>query len=318
MRRRESLALLLGLPLALGRAPAAADAPATIRVLGPANDGFKAVYYGVKSGIFAQYNLNVVPALIGSGGAATAALVGGGTDVASVNVVTVLQAHAKDIPMKIVSAAYLYESDRANTFMLCLNDAPIRSGKDLAGKTIGSPAIGDLNAVATMAWIDQTGGDSKSVTAIEVPQAAAVAFLTQGRAAAVTMNEPGASQAIATGSVRVLAKPLDAIAKRFQGGSFAAMEPFVEQNAEMMGRFARAMHDCVVYTNAHMADTVDLVAAYSGIAPEVVAKSNRASDPEYVDPRNIQPVIDALAKYGTLPKAFAAADVISSAALKPR
>ncbi len=56
----------------------------------------------------------------------------------------------------------------------------------------------------------------------------------------------------------------------------------------------------------------------SGVAPEVIARSVRMVDPEYVEPRNIQPVIDVLAKYGQLDRAFPAEEIISSAALKPR
>jgi len=44
---------------------------------------------------------------------------------------------------------------------------------------------------------------------------------------------------------------------------------------------------------------------------------NRAIDPEYADPRFIQTVIDAVAKYGIIDKPFAATDIISVAALKP-
>ena len=317
MNRRASVALLLGLPIAM-RDAAGAQELSTIRVLGPANDGFKSVYYGVKSGIFQKYGLEVVPQLVNSGAAATAALIGGAAEVASVNVVTVFQAHLKDVPMKIISAAYWYKSETANTLMLVLKDSPIRSGRDLIGKTVGGPALGDLASVATLAWVDQTGGDSKRTSAIEVPQSATVAFLEQGRVDAVTMNEPAVSQALASGKVRVLAKPLDAIATHFEGGCFAVMEPVVEKSFNAMSRFARAMYESVTYTNAHMAETVDLVAGYSGVPAEVVAKSIRAVDPEYVEARNLQPVIDALAKYGVLARHFPAADVISSAALKVR
>jgi hypothetical protein len=66
-----------------------------------------------------------------------------------------------------------------------------------------------------------------------------------------------------------------------------------------------------------MAETVDIVAGYSGIAPDVIAKSVRMIDPEYLDVRNFQPLIDALARYGFLEKAFNAAEIISPTALKP-
>jgi hypothetical protein len=44
---------------------------------------------------------------------------------------------------------------------------------------------------------------------------------------------------------------------------------------------------------------------------------NRVIDPDYCEVRYIQPVIDALAKYGAIDKGFPAAEIISSAAVKP-
>ena len=65
-----------------------------------------------------------------------------------------------------------------------------------------------------------------------------------------------------------------------------------------MNRFARAMHESQAYTNSHFAETVDLVASYSGVTPDVVAHSLRNVDPEYSETKNIQPAIDMFAKYG--------------------
>ena len=81
-----------------------------------------------------------------------------------------------------------------------------------------------------------------------------------------------------------------------------------------MVRFGKAMHDSIVYTNNHLPETVDLVASFSGIEPALVAKSIRAIDPEYVDPRNIQPMIDTAVKYGLIDRAFSADDIIATTA----
>ena len=54
------------------------------------------------------------------------------------------------------------------------------------------------------------------------------------------------------------------------------------------------------------------------MAPDVSARSFRMSDPEYVEVRNIQPVIDVRAKYGQLDKPCPAEEIIATAALKPR
>jgi NitT/TauT family transport system substrate-binding protein len=318
MSRAGALAALPALAL-LASGPAGSQELQRIRVAGPANDGFRALYYGVRSGIFRRYGLDVQPLIVNSGAAGTAALVGGSAEVAYTNIVTVIQGHRRGIAMRIIAPATLYSTERpSSTGTLVLTNSAVKSGRDLNGKILGTLALGDLNAVATLAWIDQTGGDSKSVRLIEVPSSAVVAFLEENRADAVTAIEPGLSQALATGKVRAVTRPLDAIAKRFQAGAYVVMAGEADKIPDAMSRFARALHESQLYTNSHFAETVDLVASYSGVAPDVIARSTRMIDPEFVDPRNIQPVIDLLAKYGQLEKAFPAEDIIATAAMKAR
>jgi ABC-type nitrate/sulfonate/bicarbonate transport system substrate-binding protein len=124
------------------------------------------------------------------------------------------------------------------------------------------------------------------------------------------------SQAVATGKARILAAPYDAVGAGMTAG-FAAMTPYVDANRDAMARFAKAMHEASVYTNTHLPETVEMVAAYSGVPAEVVSKSARFIDAEYLEPRYLQPMIDLCAHYQLIDKDFPAADVISPVAVKP-
>lgn len=316
MKRAESIALLTVVPL-LCRTRAAAQGETVLRAAGPPNDGFKAMYYGARSGIFAKYGLNVEITPMNNGAAAAAALIGGDADVVMINILTLIQAHRKGIPMRMIAPNFWVTSDKPNIAALVLKDSQLRSGRDLTGKIVATPGLGDILSVSVHAWIDQTGGDSKTVHFIELPSSAAVQFLEQGRADVVAVIEPFVGQALATGKVRTLAQPMSAIGKQLQVGSYSVMEPVVEKKFDAMSRLARGLHEASVYTNTHLAETVDLVASYSGAPPDAIAKSNRVVDPEYCDVRYIQPVIDALAKYGTIDQGFPASEIISSAALRP-
>ena len=218
--------------------------------------------------------------------------------------------------MVFVAPGNLQKTGMSQTNLLVLSDSPIKTGKDMNGKTLGSSSLRDINAAASLAWIDKTGGDTKTVKVVEVPASAGAAFLTEHRADAVVLNEPAVSQAIATGKIRILAPPYDAVGSGMTAG-FAAMAPYVAANRDAMERFAKAMHEASTYTNAHMAETVDMVAAYSGATPDVVAKSVRFVDADYLEPRYLQPMIDLCAHYQLIDKDFPAADVISSVAVKP-
>jgi NitT/TauT family transport system substrate-binding protein len=315
---RRSFVLSAVAVASAGERALAQTAP-TLHMIGPPNDGFKAVYYAVKAGIFKKYGVNVEVSLINSGAAAAAALIGGTADVAYTNITTLITAHNKGVPMQALAPGAIFNpGEKLTSAILVLKDAPIQSGRDLDGKTIGSVSLGDTMAAAIQAWIDQHGGDSHTVKIIEVPASAAVQMLQAGRTAAVAVNEPAVTQAIATGTVKALANPNAAISNHFLQALFAVMSPFADKYPDAMRRFARAMHESSVYTNSHLPETVDLVASYSGIAPDVVARSTRFIDAEYLDPGLIQPVIDVLVKYGVTDHTFAANAIVSPYALKRR
>jgi NitT/TauT family transport system substrate-binding protein len=292
-----------------------AEAPITIRVAGPPNEGYKDVYYALQAGLFQKYRLDVQPRITNGGAVVLAGLAGGSYDIAYTNIVPVLQAYEHGLVFKIVSPSTLFSAERMQNAMLVPADSTLKSAKDLNGKTVGTQSLQDLNAVAMRVWIDKNGGDASTVHFIEVPSSAAVAALTSHRVEAMALSEPLLSKALQTKSVRVFAEPQAAIAHEFQAQAYVATADFVAKNPDVMTRFAKAMHESALYNNTHLADTVQLVSSFSSVPPEVIAHSVRSIDAEYVLARNIQPLIDAAAKYGMIAKSFPAEDIIASTAL---
>ena len=296
--------------------PAAAQSLQVLRVVGLPIDGWKSVYYASKSGLFKKYGLDVQSSILPSGAAAAAALSGGSVDIAYTNTLTAVQAYSHKIPMQYVATGNFLLPGKSPTLMLVLKDSPIKTGRDLNGKVLGSGSLRDLNAVASFAWIEKTGGDSTTVKGIEVPPSAGAAYLEQHRADAVTLNEPTASLALAAGTVRVLAQPYDAMSGGMASG-LVALTPVIEAKADAMTRFAKAMHEASTWTNAHQAETVPMVAEYTGTDAAVIAKGARFTDADYLEPRYLQPLIDVIAKYKLIDQSFPAQELISSVAVKP-
>jgi hypothetical protein len=54
-----------------------------------------------------------------------------------------------------------------------------------------------------------------------------------------------------------------------------------------------------------------------GVDPATLTRIKRPTRSPYLDAAEIQPVIDVLVKYKTIPKAFSAVELISPYALKP-
>jgi NitT/TauT family transport system substrate-binding protein len=312
---KRSRALLLGAAAFAPRGTGAQELPKII-VAGPPIDDFKTVYYGVRSGLFRRTGVNVETLLTNSGAAAMASVAGNSSQVAFTSLPAVLQAFVRGLSFRVVAPAQWYLSEAATSALYVKKGSPYRSGKDLNGKTIAVQSIRDLNWAVTLAWIDKNGGDSRTVKVVEIPNSAVAPAIAEGRIDAGNLTSPFSDQAVAAGQVQMLAKSYDAIAKRYQASVFVATQEYITANPEPMTRFVRAMHDAIVYTNTHLAETVELVASYTGAEPASVAKSVRAIDPEYIDPKDMQPVIDVAFKYKLIDKSINADELISPVALR--
>lgn len=317
MQRRTALAAI-GSSFLLARQSAGAQGVQPFRVIGPPIDAFKGVYYGVHAGIFRKLGLNVEASTLNSGAAAAAALIGGTADVGYTNITTLINAYLRGIAIQIVSPGILNTPDRVTVGILVRTDSPIHTGRDLVGKTVASVDLSATAAAGTKAWVEHDGGDPNSLKFIEAPTSTLAQMVVDGRAAAAVVNEPALSQAVALGTTRVVGDPMAALSKRYLLGAYAVIAPAAEKEADAMRRFATGMHAAQVYCNTHLVETADLVAGYSGIPADVVAHSVRVVDSEYVDADLVQPIVDALAKFGVTARSFSARDVISPYALRHR
>jgi ABC-type nitrate/sulfonate/bicarbonate transport system substrate-binding protein len=176
----------------------------------------------------------------------------------------------------------------------------------------------DLLEISSRAWVDANGGDARTLKFIEMPSSASVQALVENRIAAATLSTPYLGNALATGKVRMLCRPEDAIAKRFMIGAWLANESFIAEHHDALVRFAQVVAKAAAYTNVHTAETVGITSAFWGLEPDVLAHMNRAYVALTVDPKDIQPMIDAAVKYGVVDKPVDVQELISSVALRPR
>jgi len=78
------------------------------------------------------------------------------------------------------------------------------------------------------------------------------------------------------------------------------------------------MHDANLYVAAHESETTPLIASFIGVDPTALGRMARSLPAPYLDPREIEPVIATALKYNVIAKSFAAEEMISSLALRPK
>jgi NitT/TauT family transport system substrate-binding protein len=271
-----------------------------------------------RAGFYRKYGLDVKLVTMNSGAAVSAAVVGGSLQIGSSSLPGVIAAHTKGVPFQLVAPASIYISERPSDVLLVRASGPIRQAADLNGKTIATPALHDLLSTTTLAWIDQNGGDSKTVRQVELPPSATPQALDAGRIDAAAMSEPRVSEVVGSGAGRILGKPYDVIAHTFLISGYFALPEVISANRDAIVRLARAHHDANVFANAHHDQTAVWLSEAANVELAAVQRSQRATFAESFDPAMIQPVIDAAAKFGLIDKSFSARDIISPvvAALK--
>lgn len=302
---------ILALAGAVAVVPRTARAqPAPVRIVAVVGNDFAIAFFAQEMGFFKQAGLDVELSPISSGGAATAALIGGSYDLAISNVGSLAAAYIRGLPLTLLGAGgALYSSAGPSAFLVAAASSSMRTAKDLAGKTIGLSSVRDLAQVAVMSWIDQNGGDSHASTFVEMPPLDIIPGVERGRLDAGLVINPRYIEA--KDNFHLIATPYDAVAKQFLISGPVVNRSWLAQNGAVVKRLGAALRATSRWANQNPDQSSALVAKYTKIPLDLVLKTARAPLAVDIEPRTLQPLIDALAKYGFIPRRFAAGEVIA-------
>jgi len=287
-------------------------APVLLHLTGTGADDVVSVLYAQKSGLFRAVGLDTVYERANSGAAGVAAVMSGSFDIGKSSMGALIAAGARNIDLKIIAGGAIFRNtDQLGQVLLVVAaDSLLRTAKDFNGKTLSVPALGDQNALTARAWIDLQGGDSRTVQFVEVPSSAAVAVISQGRVAGSVLVPPFAARAIADGKMRSVAAVFSAIAPRFLETAWFTTEDYAAKHRDVALRFGKVVAEASVYVNAHQAEVVDMVASFSGQTAASIVQNGISALATSTEARDIQPLIDAMAKYNAIDRRFDAAELI--------
>lgn len=309
--RSKPLRLVAVFALLFAFAPffgATAQTPTTIRVGVVPGEISGQIFYGIDKGFFAKNGLDVQVSPFTSGGAIAAALAGGSIDVGMVDLTSMIIGHAKGVPF-VGLASGLVNSEKGSTFAIVVKgDSPIREAKDFDGKTVAVNGLNNIAQISAQSWIDHNGGDSKTVKFIEMPLPLKKDAVLQGKVNGSLDTEPFLTYGIEAG-LRPFMMGKTGIAPVYLLDFWAALKDWADKNPATVVKFVRAMREASQWANKNHAQSAPILAKYTKIPEEVVARMHRGEFADSNDPRLVQPVIDATAKYGWIAKAYPAAEL---------
>lgn len=309
MDRARLLLTAAAIALTLAAPAHAADVPPVkIKVATTAIDIGAQALWAKDVGFFKKAGLDVEIELINNGAAIAAAVAGGAVDIGQANLVSLATAHERGLPFVLIAPGGFYSSADPTTAMLVAKSSTIKSAKDLTGKTIAVSGIKNITQVGASAWIDQNGGDVASIKWIEISFPLMGPALESGRVDAAVIAEPELSQARSGGS-RTLANVYTAVGNGFLIGAWFTKGDFAKQHPDLVKRFANAIVETSKWANTHHAESAKILEKYTKQTIEPQIKRVRFA--ERLDPAEVQPLIDAAAKYKVLKAAFPAAEFIA-------
>ncbi len=308
---RASFLALAGAAVALPSPARAADLTA-IKMAGVPEDSATTVLYGIQSGLFKPYGLDVDMQSQHNGPSVMSGVVGSSYQFGKSSTPPLIAAFSKGLPFTIIMPAGLYDSRAPIAALLVKSDSPLKKASDLNGKTIAVGALNDIHSLAVLAWMDKNGGDIASIKFVEVPIGEIPVAIEGGRVVAGSVNEPVLSAALNGSAVRAVAHHFDGIAPRFMYTAWFTTKTYAAANAAIVRDVAAGLRKAANYVNGHHAQTAELIAKFTSLEPAQVAKMTRVEQGTTLDPKLVQPVIDAMLKYKTLAQPIDARDILFS------
>lgn len=281
-----------------------------LRVDSTMADDLTPVYYALQTGMYKKAGIDVQLTISPTGSAVAEAVIAGSMDLGKSSLVNLMNAHDHGVPIELTTPGALYDAHAPFAEMVVATDSTLKTAGDLAGKVIGVPYLNDFNELVAKMWVAQNGGIVASLKFVEIPNSAQAAAIAQHRIDAAILQEPDLSQALATGNCRVLGLPYSAISPSFMFSAWFATKPWAAEHAGLLATFNRVTARATEITNAHPELTTAMMSQATKIPLDVMSKMQRVKSATLLLPSMVQPLIDAAAKNGAIPKPFAAQNFI--------
>jgi NitT/TauT family transport system substrate-binding protein len=270
-------------------------------------------FYAVEKGLFKSTGIDVEVTQFVNGGAVTQGLLAGAIDVGVTNSGSMSSAHVRGLPLYMVACGALYSPASPIAHLVVSKSLGIKSAKDLSGKTLGVSTLHDMIQATALEWIQRNGGDPKSVNFAEIPVPQQAAAIAAHRIDGSVMVEPIYTQNKA--DVQDLGLTYEAVngGKSFQTLGIIGNKDWVDKNPALAKRVAAVIHQAAKWANnkANHAEATELLAKFTKLDPAIINGYPRLAFAETNNPALIQPVIDLLARYEIIPKAFPASELFA-------
>ena len=312
MRRSPLVALLAAVTLAVTACSGSDDnaaAPAEPGQPDKVNTGVIAIvdvapiYLGKEKGFFSKRNIDLTLTTAQGGAAILPAVLSGQYQFGFSNTISLLLAKSQNAPVKVVTngnnSTGVEDKDFAGLFVKA--DSPVKSPKELAGKTVAANTLKNIVETSVRASVKKDGGDSAAVKFTELPFPEQVPALQAGRVDAIFVVEPFQQAAVAAGARKIASSYVDA-APDLTVAMYFTSQQLLADNPDLANRFTEAMKESLAYADSHPDEVRTALGTYTKIPPEVRDALILPKWPADVNRQSVETLADLAVADGLLPQ----------------
>jgi NitT/TauT family transport system substrate-binding protein len=275
---------------------------------------------GIAKGFFEAEGLAIDTTPTAGGAAGLPALAAGQVQISFSNIISIALGAKQGLGFEIITAG----SNTGATVpdlagLVAKKGAAFKTGKDLEGKRIAVNTRNNIIWLYARAWVKATGGDPDKVTYLEVPFPQMIDAVKGDRVDAAFVVEPFMSAGVKSDAVSVFAWPYNTVQKRVPVAQYAATKTYIQQNPDVIERFARAYNKSVDWANQNQSseEWTKIVSGYTRLAPEQIKGLALPPYEKTVDAAAIEQVFDLMRGHGLLEGAFDAKALLYRTATQP-
>jgi NitT/TauT family transport system substrate-binding protein len=238
------------------------------------------------------------------------AVMSGDADFIWGNPPALLAARANNVPLKSVTTVSVAGEDPA-TFpiqVMVPTGSDIKSLADLAGKTVATASLFQLNDLALMESLNKAGVDASTVKFVEIPFPNMAEALSAGRADAIISTEPFVTLTKNSGGATSLVSVSEGLTPTTPISLLASSEQFIADNPDVVAKFRAAVDEASAYALAHDDEVRATIPKITELSPELAAAISLAPINTTDDPAAWDAWADLLVEVGAIKEKPESAD----------
>jgi len=258
------------------------------------------IYLGKQQGFFTKHKIDLTLETAQGGSAIVPNVVSGQWQFGFSNVVSLLLAQSRNVPIKVVANGNNATGDpKADFGGVVVKDPAITSAKQLEGKKVATNALKNIVDTTVKELVKKDGGDPAKVNFVELAFPDMAAQLEAGNVDAIFVVEPFLSSAKAKGW-KVIGSYADVDPNLCVALYFTSKE-LIGKNPDLVKRFTAAMNESLAYADSHPDEVRAVLGTYTQITEAVRKGLTLPKWPSAINRDAITKLADLSVTYGLLP-----------------